>query len=108
MDLDTIWHRLESWWHDDDDQPPNVDLDYLKSPAFEYQWMTVHDEAELIRCNICGRLMDLDKTPAMVEHVGTHNEHGAAEVDPTEVPNRTAEFDYSDIATTNQEEAWEI
>jgi hypothetical protein len=88
MRLKDYWDQFKNWLIPpaQDKSAESVDKEYLMSDHIKYRWMTVLPEAEQARCDICGLLVDVEEMPKLVEHVGAHNEHGAAEVDPTELP----------------------
>lgn len=103
--------RLTQWWYGlvdaltpESDELPRVDTEYLLHERPEYRWMTVLREDKLVRCDICGEWMKVQKMPEMVEHVALHDDQGAAEVDPTEKADVTAHAEYSDLLLDDEVE----
>jgi hypothetical protein len=107
---------LTEWWQilkqklEPDTEQQRVDADYLASETVQYEWITVKADAGRVRCDICGRLMDIQKMPDLMEHVGSHNEQGAAEVDPTQTPDRPAvlSVEKHELENGDVQEPWEI
>lgn len=86
--VETLFERVRAWIHEatapDSEQPQEVDTAYLMSDGVAYRYISVIDGG-VVRCNLCGKVDDIESMPAMFEHVGEHDGQGAAEVDPTEV-----------------------
>jgi hypothetical protein len=85
--------RLGEWLVPDDDlDVPPVDGDFLRSDAVQYHYVTVDPataaeimgETSVVRCDLCGALRPIDEAPELLAHVGEHDTHGAAEIDPFE------------------------
>ena len=68
----------------EDEQPDDrVDTDFLLEHADRYKFMTVVDESPPVgRCDLCGRLFELEQFPQLVDHVAGHDGQGAAEINP--------------------------
>jgi len=91
---------LSSYLSPEEDDTPTVDTAYVVEQQERYQHMSATDaETGWCRCELCGRLYDLEEFPDLVEHVAGHNEQGAAEIDPFEHRRVEAVAEYSFIET---------
>jgi len=75
----------------EEDDTPSVDADFLLGYPDRYKYMSVQEgEVRWCRCDLCGRLFELEHFPDLVEHVAEHDSQGAAEIDPfAETEHRT-------------------
>lgn len=110
MSLKDYAEIVKSWLTVDTDTADRVDQEFLSSETVQYEWITVQAEQERVRCDICGRLMDIQKMPELMAHVGSHNEQGAAEVDPTATPGNTYDISVEEheLENSDAQEPWEI
>lgn len=72
--------RLRAWLFAPADrgESPTIDTDYVA----ELQYVNVDTGTEECRCALCGLTYPTESFPELLEHVATHDEQGAAEIDP--------------------------
>jgi hypothetical protein len=74
-----------NWLIPPEDEKPDarVDTGFLLEHADRYKFMSVVDESAPVgRCDLCGRLFELEQFPQLVDHVASHDGQGAAEINP--------------------------
>jgi len=105
--------RLQSFFNwllpPERDDTTGVDTEYLLERQEQYQHISVTDaDPERCRCDLCGRLFDLEDFPDLVAHVAGHDEQGAAEIDPFERGQVEATADYAFIEAAEDLEPEEV
>lgn len=105
--LSRMWSRVVDFVLVDVDETQRVDTDYLLSERVQYEWITVRDD-ETVRCDICGRLMPVTQMPELMDHVASHDEQGAAEVDPTQTPDDVYAVEVHELENNDEKEPHRI
>ena len=105
--------RLQSFFTwllaSESDDTDRVDTEYLLDRQEQYQHISVTDApAERCRCDLCGRLFDLEEFPDLVAHVAGHDQDGAAEINPFERGQVEATADYAFIEVAEDLEPEEV
>jgi len=89
----TLAERFRRWLHDltaPGDREPELDVEYLISQSFDRMHMTTigtandPDSDPRVRCDLCGRLFEIEAIEDAIEHVADHDGQGQADIDPFE------------------------
>jgi len=81
----TIQRKVRELFESSDDLD-DFDMEYLMSEKINYNYLTFdeNEDSQWVRCNLCGKLFELNRMDKAVQHVGDHSNHGDIEIDPFE------------------------